>query len=77
MVAGSARYFQTSEKKRVSLGEERSSVGNARMTRRKLDRECEAAAALEERVQLKRGAKDVASILVSNHVLMRKVKQVT
>ena len=58
------------------MGEERSSVGNARTTRGKLDRECEAAAALEGRVQLKRGAKDVATILVGNPVLMRKVKQV-
>ena len=76
MVAGSARYFQTSEKKRVSLGEERSSVGNARSKRRQLDRECEAAAAMEVRVQLKRGAKDVASKLVSNPVPIRIVKQV-
>ena len=40
-----------------------------------MDRECEAAAALEES-HLRRDAKDVASKLVSNPVPMRNVKQV-
>ena len=76
MVAKSARYSQTSGKKQVALGDQRASVENARSACRKLDRECEAAAALEERVHLKRDAKDVASKLVSNPVRMRNVKQV-
>ena len=44
-----------SENKARALGDQRVSVGNARSKRRELDRECEAAAALEERVQLKEG----------------------
>ena len=60
----------------MALGDQRVSVGNARSKRRQLDRECEAAAAFEDRVQLKRDGKDVASKLVSNQVPIRIVKQV-
>ena len=65
-----------SEKNQLALGAQRASVGNARSRRRKLERECEAAAALEERAQLRRDAQDFAYKLVSNPEFMRKVKQV-
>ena len=68
-MAGSAKYFHMP-------GDQRPSVGNARSKRAKLDRECEAAVALEEKVQLKRDAKDVASKLAGSPALMRKMKQV-
>ena len=65
-----------SEKNQLALGAQRASVGNARSRIRKLERECEAAAALEERAQLRRDAQDFAYKLVSNPEFMRKVKQV-
>ena len=75
MVAKSARYSQTSGKKQVALGDQRASVENARSACRKLDRECEAAAALEES-HLRIDEKDVVSKFVSNPVPLRNVKQV-
>ena len=65
-----------SEKNQLALGAQRASVGNARSRIRKLERECEAAAALEERAQLRRDAQDFAYKLVSNPEFMVKVKQV-
>ena len=65
-----------SEKNQLALGAQRASVGNARSRRRKLEGECEAVAALEERAQLRRDVQDFAYKLVSNPEFMRKVKQV-